>query len=167
MKEELKLIKKEEDAFSAEYIYEYKGYIIKESYDAEDDCTHHSASVYSGDKNLKQYNYGSCLDNAMAYVDAITKEQLTPFRVLIAQLNAARSYSCSKEKSDELKGIIYQLLPYAEVLDAISKNIKIEVRDESLFGTTGTHIIIVNDDLFKAKKITEAEYKLLKGWLEL
>ena len=36
-------------------------------------------------------------------------------REIITDLNVARSNSCSKEKSEEIKGIIQNLLPYAEI----------------------------------------------------
>ena len=36
-------------------------------------------------------------------------------RTSITELNVARSSDCSKEKSEEIKGIIQDLLPYAEL----------------------------------------------------
>ena len=73
MIQDLKLVKKEEDCFDAEYTYEYKGYTIKDAYFSDEDCNHHNAIVYLNGKELIQYNYGDCFEKAIAYVDALVK----------------------------------------------------------------------------------------------
>lgn len=44
-------------------------------------------------------------------------------REIITDLNVARSNSCSKEKSEEIKGIINDLLPYAEIEEELGINL--------------------------------------------
>lgn len=70
MNSELKRVKTEYETWDeAEYIYEYKGYTIKEYYYMEEDCTHHSAHVYKDGKQLKQFNWAGCLQEAMKFID--------------------------------------------------------------------------------------------------
>lgn len=70
---ELKLIEKEQSWDFQEYVYEYKGYKIREVYFSEEDCNHHNAIVYLGDRELIQYSYGGCLEKAIAYVDSLVE----------------------------------------------------------------------------------------------
>ena len=69
MSEELKLLEKCEDYDYAKYIYEYRGYIIKKSYFAEDDCTHESSNVYLGDKKLAEFHWSGSLKEAIAFIE--------------------------------------------------------------------------------------------------
>lgn len=68
---DLKLVKKDVQWDEAEYIYEYKGYVIKEYYFHEEDCDHHSAHVYFNNKELKQFNWAGCLQQAIKYIDEL------------------------------------------------------------------------------------------------
>ena len=45
-------------------------------------------------------------------------------RQIITDLNVARSNGCSKEKSEELKNIINDLLPYAEEQERLKNHEK-------------------------------------------
>lgn len=49
-------------------------------------------------------------------------------REIITDLNVARSNSCSQEKSEEIKGIIQNLLPYAEIEENIGINLNTLVK---------------------------------------
>ena len=46
-------------------------------------------------------------------------------REIITDLNVARSNSCSQEKNEEIKGIIQNLLPYAEIEEDLGFNLEI------------------------------------------
>lgn len=48
-------------------------------------------------------------------------EQRKTIRQIITDLNTARSNDCSKEKSEEIKGIIQFLLPYAEAEEKLDE----------------------------------------------
>lgn len=42
---------------------------------------------------------------------------------IITKLNVARSNNCTREKSEEFKGIINELLPYADAWDIITNKV--------------------------------------------
>lgn len=63
--------------------------------------------------------------------------------------------------SKQIKAIDNEL----EVLDVLKKYIKIEIKPSGMFGTKGFSMI-VNNNVFGQKEITEEEYSLIKGWLE-
>lgn len=69
----MKLISKHEENNYAEYIFEYKGYTIKETCYAEDDCTHHSARVLKDNAEITRFNWLGCLEQAKKYIDEVSK----------------------------------------------------------------------------------------------
>ena len=72
-KEEPKLISKNEKLWWwKEYHYEYRGYKLVEIYfDDSPEFVHHSCEVFKGKKRLIQFDYGNCVDDAVAYIDEV------------------------------------------------------------------------------------------------
>lgn len=62
----MKLISKHEDTFDAKYVYEHNGFIIKETYYGEDDCTHHFVKVYLDNEEIERFNN---LKEAIEFID--------------------------------------------------------------------------------------------------
>ena len=77
MPSDLKRIEIVEESWDwKEYLYEYKGHKIREIYFHEEDCNHHSAVIYDKDgKELEQFNWGSCMKDAMEYIDKLVESE--------------------------------------------------------------------------------------------
>lgn len=69
--ENLKRISRSESWDEIENVFEYRGYTIRENYFHEEDCNHHSAYVFLGEKQLAQFNWDGCLEEAMEFIDKI------------------------------------------------------------------------------------------------
>ncbi len=70
----MKLISKSVSCDEAEYVYDYKGYIIKEYYFKDEDCMHHFAAVYQNNEKLTQFKWYNCLEEAIEYVNRKVKK---------------------------------------------------------------------------------------------
>ena len=68
-------------------------------------------------------------------------------REIITDLNTARSNDCSKEKSEEIKGIIQYLIPYAEAEEKL---------DESML-TVAEKIFYYKNKMISKKKVEEEQ----------
>ena len=68
-------------------------------------------------------------------------------REIITDLNTARSNDCSKEKSEEIKGIIQYLIPYAEAEEKL---------DESMLNVA-EKIFYYKNSMFSKKKVEEEQ----------
>ena len=66
-------------------------------------------------------------------------------REIITDLNTARSNDCSKEKSEEIKGIIQYLIPYAKAEEKL---------DESML-TVAEKIFYYKNKMINKKKVEE------------
>lgn len=53
-------------------------------------------------------------------------KEVKTIREIITELNVIRSNNCSPEKSEEIKGVIQELLPYAEVQEAMGSDADLE-----------------------------------------
>ena len=79
-------------------------------------------------------------------------------REIITDLNVARSNDCSKEKSEEIKGIIQYLLQYEKVLDIMkSKDVDI-VALKYFINVDGYNYSLRG----KSPKLTQQEWELLR-----
>lgn len=72
MNQDLKLVETVEETWDCqEYLYDYKGYTIREFYYHEEDCNHHNAIIYKDGKDIKQFNWDGCMIKAMEYIDSL------------------------------------------------------------------------------------------------
>ena len=51
--------------------YEYKGYIIEEHYEEDDECIHHNCVVFKDGKYVEQFNWDFCVEEAKKYIDEV------------------------------------------------------------------------------------------------